>query len=568
MTALMLFMCRLFILAISKIYPKINLVHMNKFLLFLSVFIQVTIAASAQSTDSLLAVYKNELQKQKIYDQQKERRITGIKTQLSQCAVSSYEKKYHLTDLLYHEYFSYQHDSAIVYAHRLMKVSSDMNDLPKLNESRVKLGFELLLSDMFKEASDCIKSIDPKLLGRDAKVSYYELNYTFYRSLLIYTSDAFYVKEDSDMEVKYLDSAIAEARPNSFEQLSAIIKLPDTARQRRTSEYLLYHTKLTPHQEAMIASYLSQFYSGKKAKDLLLISAIDDIRTSTKETLAAAVLGRIYNEEHDLKNAYMFLQNAQDDAKFFGSRIHEAEVATVLPYVAAENILIAEREKQHFETYLIIVVAAAIIVALVAFIIFFQLKNLKAKEAIIEEKNAQLMDVNSRLSEDAKIKEEYIGNFFDMVSGYIARVEKLKRDVERRIKTQKTEEVLKYLNGIDIKKERVNLLQTFDRVFIKLFPDFISFFNDILKPEDQVWPKHNEILTPNLRIFALMRLGVTDIAKIANILQYTESTVYTYKMRMKTKAMLNGDDFEAYIMKIKVVDRITPMHIGKVFTVE
>jgi len=527
---------------------------MNKCLFLLWLFILHAVSVLAQSTDSLLAVYKNELKKQKIYDQQKENHITTIKTQLSQCAVIDYKKRYLLTDLLYHEYFSYQHDSAIVYAHRLMKVSSNMHDLPKLNESRVKLGFELLLSDMFKEASDCIKSINPKLLDRDAKVSYYELNYTFYRSLLIYTSDEFYVKEDSNMEVKYLDSAISVAKPNSFEQLSAIIKLPGTARQRRTSEYMLYHTRLTPHQEAMIASYLSQFYSGKKAKNLLLISAIDDIRTSTKETLAASVLGRIYNQEHDLKNAYMFLQNAQDDAKFFGSRIHEAEVASVLPYVAAENILIAERERQHFETYLIIVIAAAIIVALIAFIIFFQLKKLKAKESIIEEKNAQLMEVNSRLYEDAKIKEEYIGNFFDMVSGYIARVERLKRDVERRIKTQKSEEVLKYLNGIDIKKERVNLLQTFDRVFIKLFPDFIHFFNNILKTEDQIWPKHNEILTPHLRIFALMRLGVNDIEKIANILQYTESTVYTYKMRIKTKAMMHVDDFDAYIMKIKVVD--------------
>jgi len=527
---------------------------MNKFLLVLWILTCSTSIVSARSVDSLLTVYKSELQKGKIYDHQKESRIAGFKNQLYQCAATNIKEKYRITDLLYHEYFSYQHDSAIVYAHRLMTAGANMHDAAKLNESRVKLGLELLLSDMFKEASDCIKSIDPRSLSKDAKVSYYELNYTFYRSLLIYTSDEFYVKEDSEMELKYLDSTIAAARPNSFEQLSAIIKLPDTAKQRRTSEYLLYHTKLTPHQEAMIASYLSRFYKGNKAKELLLIAAIDDIRTSTKETLATIVLGRIYNQEHDLANAYMFLQNAQDDAKFFGSRIHEAEVAAVLPYVAAANILIAERAKQHFENYLVIVVAAAIIAALIAFIIFFQLKNLKAKEVIIEEKNVQLTEVNNRLSDDARIKEEYIGNFFEMVSDYIARVEKLKRDVEKRIKMQKPEDVLKYLREIDDKKERVNLLQTFDRVFIKLFPNFIAFFNSILKPEDQIWPKTNEILTPHLRIFALMRLGVNDIEKIASILQYTESTVYTYKMRMKTKAILHGDDFDEYIMKIKVVD--------------
>ena len=508
-------------------------------------------AFSAPGTDSLLSVYKAELQKQKTYDQQKESRIRQYKNTLARCAPADRDKQYHLLDRLYQEYYSYQHDSAIVYAHRLIKISTDMNDAAKLNESRVKLGFMLLYSDMFKEASDCIKLIDPHKLAPAAKVAYYELNYTFYRFLLIYSSDGFYVPDESAKEVKYLDSAIAVAKPNSFEQLSAIIKLPGTGKQRRTTEYLLYHTKLTPHQEAMIASYLSSFYTGEKAKDLMLMAAIDDIRTSTKETLAARVVGGMYNQEGDIKNAYMFLQNAQDDARFYGSRIHEAEVSAILPYVAAQNILAAEREKQHFETYLIIVVAAAIIAALIAFIIFFQFKNLKAKEAIINEKNVQLVQVNGKLSEDARIKEEYIGNFFDMVSGYIIRVEKLKRDVERRIKTQKHEDVLKYLNNIDIKKERVNLLQTFDRIFIKLFPDFITVFNSILRPEDQIWPKQNEILTPHLRIFALMRLGVNDIDKMANILQYTESTIYTYKVRIKAKAIIPAEEFEHRIMEIK-----------------
>ena len=529
---------------------------MKNIVLFLWLLMSSILAFSAESTDSLINVYKNELQKQKIYDHEKEVHIAKLKAELAICPAFDHVKQYHLIDRLYQEYFSYQHDSAIVYSHRLIKVSLDMHDLGKLNESRVKLGLVLLLSDMFKEASDCIKSIDPGSLNSTVKVSYYELNYTFYRSLLLYTSDEFYIKQDSSIEVKYLDSDISIARPNSFEQLSAIIKLPDTARQRRISEYLLYHTNLTLHQEAMIASYLSKFYNGKKAKDLLLLAAIDDIRTSTKETLAASLLGSIYNQENDIKNSYMFLQNAQDDAKFFGSRIHEAEVAAILPYVAAKNILIAEREKQHFETYLVIVVAAAIITVLIAFIIFFQLKKLKAKEVIISDKNDELEKVNGKLWESSRIKEELIGLFFKTCSSYIETLDRVKRKTQHNIKLGKYSDANAILNNIHIEKEKDQLYHTLDSIFLTLFPNFISSFNALLKKEDQIWPKASETLTATLRIFALIRLGVGELETIAKILDYSVSTVYTYKVRVKAKALVPADDFEQKIMEIKFIDEL------------
>lgn len=529
---------------------------MKNMILFSWLFMSSALAFSADSTDSLMNVYKSELQKQQAYDHEKEHRITKLKAELAICPVFDRAKQYHLTDLLYQEYFSYQHDQAIVYSHQLIKVSSDMHDLAKLNESRVKLGLVLLLSDMFKEASDCIKSIDPRLLNSTVKVSYYELNYTFYRSLLLYTSDRFYVQHDSLMEVKYLDSAIAVAKPNSFEQLSAIIKLPDTARQRKTSEYLLYHTKLSPHHEAMIASYLSRFYSGKKAKDLLLLAAIDDIRTSTKETLAASLLGGIYNQENDIKTAYLFLQNAQDDARFFGSRIHEAEVATLLPYVAAKNLLLVEREKQHFQTYLLIVVAAAIITALIAFIIFFQLKNLKAKEVIIRDKNDELEKVNGKLWESSRIKEEFIGLFFKTCSSYIETLDRVKRKAQHSIKLGKYTDASAILSDIHIEREKDELYRTLDRILLTLFPNFISSFNALLKKEDQILPKAGETLTATLRIFALIRLGVSDIDTIAKILDYSVSTVYTYKVRVKAKALVPADDFEQKVMEIKFIDQL------------
>lgn len=107
---------------------------------------------------------------------------------------------------------------------------------------------------------------------------------------------------------------------------------------------------------------------------------------------------------------------------------------------------------------------------------------------------------------------------------------------------------------IDIKQERENLFYTFDSIFLKLFPNFITAFNSLLKPEDRIWPKDNEILNTNLRVFALMRLGIKDSQTIANILETSISTIYTYKNRIKAKALVHGNDFYDVIMDIKFVD--------------
>jgi hypothetical protein len=118
--------------------------------------------------------------------------------------------------------------------------------------------------------------------------------------------------------------------------------------------------------------------------------------------------------------------------------------------------------------------------------------------------------LNKKLLEDAGIKEEYIGYFFNVVSGYILTLEHIKRTTEHNFKIKNYDELLKLVNEIHIKEERHELFYTFDKIFLKLFPNFITTFNSLLRPEDQIWPKHNEALNTNLRIFALMRLGIQD----------------------------------------------------------
>ena len=519
-------------------------------------------AFSSGKTDSLLTVLKTELSRKKIYDDQKELRIKQLRGRLGATSKTDYKTQYQLCTKLYEEYEVYQFDSAYVYTQKLLNISRIINDVPKQYESRIKQGFLLLSSGMFKETFECLSQINPHLLSDQSKLQYYSIKSRAYSDLADYNSDKTYSPFDQAEAIKFIDSAIALAKPNSYDQLYHLgNKQVITLQLAQPSPYyinLLSHYNLTEHQRAMVATGLSFFYNAPSQYDeriyLMTEGAIDDIRSSTKETLAIFKLGQQLYLKGNIKDAYTFVKQAMDDAQFYGARLRRMKIGAVLPTIAAREIVETENEKNKFLIYFLSIAVVAILITLVSFIVFIQLKRLKVKEGIIEEKNVQLEKINDKLSEDAHIKEEYIGYFFNLISGYILKLEKIKRNVERKIAIKKYDDLLLSINEINIKKERDNLFYTFDHVFLKIFPNFITLFNSLLKKEDHIWPKDHEVLNTDLRIFALMRLGISDNETIANILEYSVNTIYVYKMRIKAKALVPSDQFDHKIMAIKAVD--------------
>jgi tetratricopeptide (TPR) repeat protein len=348
-------------------------------------------------------------------------------------------------------------------------------------------------------------------------------------------------------------------KPGSYERLRHTAELLNfKGKPRQAAAHyteLLRKKELSYHQRAMIAHDLSQLMKGQERIRLITLAAIYDIRSSTKETLAIFTLGNILFEQGEIEEAELLLQEALHQAQFYGNILHKMEIQAIITTVSAQKLIISESKKNTALTIMIIFLAIAIIgTAIVSFIVFTRLKNVRLREIIVQKKNQHLDKINKKLLEDASIKEEYIGYFFNIISGYILKLEKIKRNTERKIKIKNYDELLQVANEIDIKHERNTLFYTFDSIFLKLFPNFIETFNSLLKPEDQIWPKGHEVLNTNLRIFALMRLGIKDNQTIANILESTVSTIYTYKIRVKSKAFVQGDDFENRIMEIKFVD--------------
>jgi hypothetical protein len=519
-------------------------------------------AYSLDRTDSLITVLKTELSRKKIYDDQKELRINNLKKELEATSRTDLNGQYIICGKLYEEYKVYQFDSAYVYTQKLLNIGILAHNTARQNDSKIKVGFLLLSSGMFNETFDCLKQINVHLLNDSSKLEYYAIKSRAFSDLADYNNDKNYAPYDKAQAIKYADSAIALTKPNTFDRLYYMGNRQVIMDQlQKPSVYyieLLDHYPLTLHQRAMVATGLSYFYAGpfdqKTQLNLMAIGAINDIRSSTKETLAIFKLGEQLYIKGNLDDAYVFINQAMDDAQFYGARLRKLKIGAVLPVVADRINVATENVKNKFLVYLLSIAVVAVLITLVSFIVFIQLKKLKVKEKIIEEKNAELERINDKLIEDTHIKEEYIGYFFNVISGYILKLEKLKRSVERKISIKKYEDVLVSVNEINIKKERETLFYTFDHVFLKIFPNFINTFNSLLKKEDQIWPKDHEVLNTDLRIFALMRLGINDNETIANILEYSVNTIYVYKMRIKAKALVPSDQFDQKIMDIKAVD--------------
>ena len=526
-------------------------------LLFLLIFFSQN--ALAQSYDSLLNVLKTEILKKNTYDSIKEVQLRKLKNDLANIPNRLVLARYNKLDELIEAYKYYNFDSAHVYTYKLIEISNLLKNHQKHDESIIRLGSLQLLWGMFKESFDCIAKINPGLLPDTTKLRFYEFKARALNELSSYNSSRFYSPGNRKESIRMLDSAVLLSRPGSYDKYKNVGQLLSITNQNQKAigvlKKLLERKDLSIHQRAMVINDLSYLLPASEKEKLLMTAAIYDLRSSTKQTLAISRLGIRLLKKGNLADAEVLLNEAMAQAVFFGNKIQERNISVRLSQVSAEKLIKSENRKINLLIVLIIVVSIGLIaVVIISYIVSKRLKAVKIREAAVKEQYRFLDQINKRLLEDGRIKEEYLGYFFHLVSGYISRLEKVKRNTEHKLKTHNYESLLQVTKEINIKKERSDLFYTFDTIFLKLFPNFVQAFNRLLKAEDQIFPKSGELMNTSLRIFALMRLGIKDAQTIANILESTLSTVYTYKNRIKTKALYHGDDFDDKIMEIKFVD--------------
>jgi tetratricopeptide (TPR) repeat protein len=483
-------------------------------------------------------------------------------------AARSDNEKFDATLRLYQEYKVFNYDSAFTYARQLQETALRLGDPNRITYARLKLGFCLLSSGMFKETHDCLTQIDIRNAPDSLQAEYYALMGRYYYDLGDFDNDRYNTPGYTTKGNSYMDSALhlypkGTFSGNYYKGLKEI-KSGRPAEALADFGELLKRPDLTLHQLAITTSTLSDIYitSGQTDSAIILLirAAIADIQSSTKETAAIFNLAQLLYKRGDVRNASSYIEIAIRDATFYGARQRKVQVSAILPLIEGEKISRVEEQKSVLLTWSIIATFLLLLVVTLVIVILRQVRRLKAAQRTITEAhikelaiNQRLVETNNKLSEANKIKEEYIGYFFNADSEFFARIEKFKKSLEQKIAYRKWDDVITIVNNTNLKKEKEDLLQNFDKVFLKLFPDFIQRFNDLFREEDRIQLKDNEFLNTDLRIFALIRMGIHDNEKIARILEYSVNTINTYKTRIRNKSIVPNEEFEQRIMEIKTV---------------
>lgn len=169
----------------------------------------------------------------------------------------------------------------------------------------------------------------------------------------------------------------------------------------------------------------------------------------------------------------------------------------------------------------------------------------------LKEVNDKLKDLNVELSESNHIKEQYIGNFFRICSKYIDKLDQYRRQVNKNLMLKKYSELLKMTRSREfMDSELKEFYDNFDQTFLHICPNFVEEVNRLIKSEESIVLKKDEVMNTELRIFALIRLGICDSSKIAELLRYSVNTIYNYRVKIKNKAIVPRNEFEDHIKRI------------------
>ncbi|MGC4021052.1 MAG: DUF6377 domain-containing protein [Cyclobacteriaceae bacterium] len=494
--------------------------------------------------DSLLAKLNQTIDHRKSFHNEKYKRLQRYHDELSRTPKSDLIHQYDILLKLTNEYKTFIFDSAFSYMQRMQTAAKTLNDPVRSAHAKNQLGLVLLSSGMFKETIDSLAQSSVSGMPDSIKVDYYFLRARLYYDLIDFNRDRFFSPIYNKMANLYMDSVIHFCPKGSYNQLyfRGLKNLRNENNQQALADLnqLLARPNLTAHQLAVTASTLSYYYISRhqpeEAIALLARASIADIESSVHETSAISVLAELLYKKGDIINAYNFIHQAMDDAVFYGARQRKIQVGAILPAIDAAKLSSTEEQRRLWLIYSSLVTMLSILVIVFAIIIFKQLKKRKIAERALQEAN--------------KIKEEYIGYYFNTNSEYLNKIEAFKRTIELKLMTKKTEDIRLAVNNINLKKEREDLYNNFDKVFLKLFPDFVTIFNSYFTDENKIVLKEGQLLNTELRIFALIRMGIHDTEKIAKILDYSINTIYNYKARVKSKSLIENDEFEKKVMEI------------------
>lgn len=469
------------------------------------------------------------------------------------------DQLFKLNERIYDEYMAYNFDSAYYYINKNVERQRALGHADRFAASAVRMAHILAVSGIFNNARLLLNEVRVEDISTANKIDYYEQQseLNLFRSEMANFTPLFpaYVDSMQHYRQKILEIAPHDSYNYIFNLATYTCEQGEVDKAIKMLEDYLPKLRQGDRHYSIVTSTLAFFYTHKdqpKTREkYLLLSAISDLRASILENNSLRELSIILLERQEYKKAYNYLQQASADAKLYGSRLRSLQAARLAPLIT--KAYDTERVRTQNRTYILLAILSVItllLIGTIAFILSMMRKRRAAIEKIntlnqeLERRNAAVEAANNEMKESNRIKDEYIGRFLELSSNYIQRDEERAKLLNRLARDKKMAELYTELKSSSSLNESIRLFyQNFDTAFLNIYPNFIKEVNSLMANGNQFEVDGGQKLTTELRILALIRLGINDNQKIADILRSSITTIYTYRSKIKSRA-LSKDTFE------------------------
>lgn len=536
------------------------------FILLLVLLAGLSCSKKNQMIEPVLKELDETIDNRQLFENEKQESIARLKRDLLETRDA--HKRTEIYCSLFDEYKNYQYDSAFVYAKLIEKSAlQESGEVEYRAKAQVALLHCFKSVGFFNEAVDVIRAFDPKGVPAPICAEFYSLGAATWQNLSSFVSgtEALASKYDEEKLACY-DKVLEYAAPDSYLYGYAnldkmLIENYSDSLAISARDAFIVTNDWDDHQKAVQYSILSEAYNKVQRYDEAVyyraLSAILDIRSSTHETTSAKVLAGHMYARGDIDRAFKYIQQAQYDAEFYNTRLRKAEINTILPVI--ENGRYNWLNNQRLLLFVILFVIAGLLALTVVLLLVLRSRNkvlaqthadLAEKTNLLELSNLSLTEAIAKLREANEIKDQYIIQSLYGNTVFVNEVNDAVNEAVRDITLKRPDEARSTLYHIGIKKERARIAASFDTAFLKLFPNWLDEFNSLFPKESEIRLAEDGTMPMDVRIFALMRLGIDNATEVAEYLNLSVDTVYVYKARLKAKALVGKDEFDSRIMAI------------------
>ena len=491
--------------------------------------------------------------------------------------------KYQRNFRLYELYKAFVSDSAMYFLHQCITFADETGDVSDAVRCRSLLAIRCSNIGMYDEALNILDSISSRFSMVNSQLDSLAMGIYYEAYNNVYSELAYYTHLD-DMRQNYQERAdhyeqlMLQMMPRTYE--TCFLRREQRAQaEGRLDESMAINDEwmktVTPgsHPYALVALYRYIEYKLLGDTDQMLHwlveSVLADIRNGVMDQGSMWELANELMLRGDTDKASSYIAFTSDCANRYGSRQRNWQIAPLLTTIAKNYKAQSERTTTQLRTALVVISVLALLLLGVLLFLHRRNRQLDTARHALHESNAQLSTANSKLStvnsqlsslnsklstlnsqlsESNRVKEEYIGRFMSLCSQYIDKLDSYRKMVNKKMKNKELDELFQISKSTELKeRELEELFLNFDSVFLHLFPNFVNDFNALLQPEMQVHPKEDNRLTTEIRIFALIRLGIEDSSKIAEFLHYSVNTIYNYRARIKNGALCDREQFERQV---------------------